>query len=252
MYYYIFEPPQGSNDYERMAQVKEYLSTLGIAGEMTSPTPGKGIEDLVQSAIQKRYSTIVAVGGSALINRVARSLEPHDAVFGIIPLHEHPDVTRVIGVSGWKEAAEQLKKRRLHTIQLGLYNKTAGFLTPASISLTPEQRFVIETPRFTLQGFGGTISISPESDEEGTNQKPQFSLHITYPKSERGGFFSKLFKGTEPTNQDTAILVPTLTVTTDPVLPVSVAGNELGVCPAQFTVQDKPLKLIVAKGTSAS
>lgn len=53
MYYYIFDPPQGAKEYERTAQIKELLSTLGIAGEMTSPIPGRGVEELVQIAIQK-------------------------------------------------------------------------------------------------------------------------------------------------------------------------------------------------------
>lgn len=250
MYYYIFEPPQAGHDYERMAQVKEYLSTLGIAGEMTSPTPGKSIEDLVQAAIHKRYSTVVAVGGSALINRVARALEPHEAVFGIIPLHEHPDITAIIGVSDWKGAAEQLKKRRLRLIQLGLYNNSAGFLTPATLALTSEQRFVIEAPRFTLKGFGGRITIVPENTEDEEKPSSLLRLSITYPQAERSGFLSTLFRRTERHNQDTLLSLPTLKIHTDPTLTMSVADNELGSTPAVFTVQHKTLKLIVAKGSS--
>ena len=58
MYYYIFEPPLEAKEYERTAQIKEYLATIGIAGEMTAPTPGRSVEDLIQLAIGKRLSLI--------------------------------------------------------------------------------------------------------------------------------------------------------------------------------------------------
>ncbi len=38
MYYYIFEPALEAKEYERTSQIKEYLSSLGIAGEMTTAT----------------------------------------------------------------------------------------------------------------------------------------------------------------------------------------------------------------------
>jgi len=250
MYYYIFEPPHGSHDYERMAQVKEYLATLGIAGEMTSPTPGKDLEDLVESAIQKRYSTVVAVGGSALINRVARALEPHDAVFGIIPLQEHPDITKIVGVSDWKAAAEHLKRRRLRDVQIGLYNDQEGFLTPVTIVLNSDQRAVIKADKYSLESFGGTITVSPSIPEEEGGKTATLDLTITYPQPAKAGFLSSLFKRSTPQNLNTQLVSKNFQIQTDPVLPVSVAGAELGPTPCTFSVQKKPLKLIVAKGNS--
>lgn len=139
MYYCIFEPPVGPKEYERVAQIKSKLTELGIVGEMATPMPGKTIEQLVSNAVSKRYSTVVAIGGIALINQVVRAVEPYDLVLGIVPLTEHADITTLIGTSTWEAAADQLKRRRCQPVWLGEMNGGISFLTPARLVL-PKKR----------------------------------------------------------------------------------------------------------------
>lgn len=248
MYYYIFDPPVGTREYERTAQIKDYLSSLGIAGEMTSPTPGKSVEDLVHLAIAKRYSTIVAVGGMALVNRVARALEPHDVVFGIIPTVEHEDIVRLTGTNDWKSAADQLKRRRWHAIQLGLINKEICFLTPATIVLPSGMGYQLKTHSFTLEGVDGTITITPLGGSE-MESGLQVEIKANAAPAKRG-FLSGLFGKTNPVPEDSVFTVPSLALATEQPIPVQVAGTDLTTTPIRCTTQAKSLKLIVGKASA--
>lgn len=246
MYYYIFEPPQGPKEFERTAQIKELLSTLGIAGEMTAPLPGKTVEDLVELAIHKRYSTIIAVGSMELINRAAQALQPHEVVFGIIPTIEHPDISRLIGVSDWKSAAEQLKRRRFQLVRQGSINHQIYFLTPAHLTIPSDSHFELDTDDFHLQGRGGQITISPAHQAEG---QPDSSLWVEIEGSTSKSqgflhFFSR--KPTAPANSH--FQLEALQLTTQKEVAVMVAGSLLCHTPIICQSLEKPLKLIVSKG----
>lgn len=247
MYYYIFEPPQGAKEYERTAQIKETLSTLGIAGEMTSPVPGKSLEDLVDLAVAKRYSTIVAVGDMEHINRVARAVLHHDAVFGIIPTHPHADITALIGVAEWQPAAELLKRRRLQQVQMGSMNEQIAFLTPAIINIPHDQYFEIKTPKFTLQGHDCQITISPIWQEDGAKQPAALGLDIQPLHTEKRGLLQGIFQRKNSTVQESHLQVPSLILSTQEPLPVQVAGEVLTSTPVQCAPQPKPLRLIVGR-----
>jgi hypothetical protein len=248
MYYYIFDPPQGAKEYERTAQIKELLSNLGIAGEMTSPIPGKAVEDLVQLAVAKRYSTIVAVGGMELINRIARAIEPHDIVFGIIPSMEHPDITELIGVSDWKSAAEQLKRRRWQSVKLGLINGETCFLTAATIMLEKDQVFELVAPGFTIKGMGGMITINPLRNSESASGLVVDIEPLEAPKK---GLFSSLFGKKTEMPEESHFTVPKFTLRTNQSQPVWVANTSLAQTPITCTTQEKSLKLIVGKGVTS-
>lgn len=249
MYYYIFESSLEAKEYERTTQIKEYLSSLGIAGEMTSPSPSRNVEDLVELAVGKRYSTIVAVGGMNLINQVARALEPYSIVFGIIPLNDNLDIGNLIGVTDWKSAVDALKKRRLQSIQQGIINDTICFLTPATVQLSNDQSYSVTTPDFSLSGFGGTISISPGRSIE--EKSTDLYLEITKPEKASPGILSFLKKKSS-TIEKSSLAVSSLTLETSSPEPVCIAGETFLETPIICTTQEKAIKLIVAKGGLAS
>jgi len=240
MYYYIFEPPQGPKEYERTAQIKTLLSQLGIAGEMSAPQPGRSAEDLVNMAVAKRYGTIVVVGGVELMNRVARAVLPFDVVLGLIPTTEHPDITRLIGTSDWKTAAEQLKRRRWHTVQLGIMNGTVSFLTPAELEIPAKQQAELQTPDFSLRIEGpAKMSVIPQGLESSN-----FRITIEGRSSHKGGIFGFL-KGKSTVPRDSAFQTENCTITTTQPLPVVVAGVSLVTTPLTCTTEGKPLRLII-------
>jgi len=241
MYYYLFEAQHGPKEYERVAQIKELLSSLGIAGEMATPAPGHGVEDLVASAIAKRYSTVIAVGGIELVNRVAHALEPYDAVFGIIPIFDHPDIARLIGTSDWKTAAEQLKRRRWRPIRLGSMNGSAFFVMPAHVEVPTDVSYEITGPDFVVTGLGQPITVVAAE---------QLEVQIGESGIVKRGFLKSLFTDATVSTSVSEFRFDKFDLTCSREVTVKVAGVPMVVTPVQFRLQDKELKLIVGKGLS--
>lgn len=240
MYYYIFDPPQGAKEYERVAQVKELLSSLGIAGEMVSPSPGKSISQLVDLAITKRYSTVIAVGSMALINQVARAIHGQPVVLGIIPLFEHPDLVQLIGVTTWQAAAEQLKRRRWQPIHVGVLNSSVSFLTSATIEIPSECGYWLHSENFSLQSQGGSITITP-TQEVGNG----LLVQLSQPQAKPG-----LFSFRKP---DPLLAIPSrfqlnaLEIKSSQALSVTVAGSVVATTPLHATTHSEPIRLIVGR-----
>lgn len=247
MYYYIFDPPQGPKEYERTAQIKEHLSQLGIAGEMAAPQPGRSAEDLVQLAIAKRYSTIVTVGGMELINRVARALMPHDAVLGIIPVNPDPDIAALIGTNDWKQAADQLKRRRWQHLELGVMNGSICFLTPATINIPKSATVTITTDTFMLETAGPVeLRVSPAHAESAA-----VGLDLQIKAEQPGGSIFKLFSGKNQAPLESQFRVGTLSVRASASFPVIVAGEELARTPVACSTEQRGIRLIVGKAAGS-
>ena len=242
MYYYVFDPPQGPKEYERTAQIKEYLATLGIAGEMAQVQPGRTVEQLVSTAILKRYSTLIAVGGSELINRMAGALASQDVVFGIIPLVEHEDIRQLIGTTDWKAAADQLKRRRWGVCRVGTFSNGAVFLTPAHVDLGASHHYQISTSKFAIQGSGGLLTITPAQD--GDEATLLVELQERTPEKKR---WWQQFGKNEGESPYTKLPLSEFNLETSPVLGVSVAGIEIAQTPTTLRSEQKTLKLIAAR-----
>lgn len=252
MYYYIFDPPQGPKEYERTHQIKELVASLGIAGEMSTPTPGRTVEDLVKAALSKRYSTIIAVGGVPLINRTARALLGADVVFGIIPTVEHPDIAQLIGVSDWKLAAEHLKRRRFQSVRLGSLGEEQSFLTPAVVEVPAAQVFEISTKTFSLSGHGGKVVISPPRQEEGEEEHGRLSIDVLPQAAPKKGLLSGLFKSAPTVPQQSHLELEQFELVTETPQEILIAGTSVASTPVRCGTHPTPLKLIVARGGSAA
>ena len=247
MYYYIFESPQGQKGFERTAQIKEQLSVLGIAGEMAMLSTGKTVVELIDIAVAKRYSTIVAVGGVELINQVARAIEPYDVVFGIIPNSDNPDIAGLIGTNDWKEAVNFLKKRLWKAVRLGIINETNCFLTPASIEIKDDNKYQFKTKKYSAEGSGGlVVRVSPiGSEDEKVSQLRVEFLHNESGKNR--SIFSKIFKKEEQIVQNSCFVVNSFDLNTTKPAQIIVAGTEVGATPISCQTQEKMIRLIVGK-----
>ncbi len=239
MYYYIFDPPAGANEYDRVAKIKERLSSLGIAGEMTTPQPGRSIPELIQNALAKRYATIVAVGGVSLVNQVARAIAPHDLVFGIIPLAENHDLFNLINVTSWEAAAEQLKRRRWVHTQLGVINQEVFFLTPATIQLPRGTTLTAETKDFELTDAScAHVAVTPAE---------QLTITLTPHEQKSGGMFSGLLRKKVEPPRVSSFTATEVGIRTATPLPVIVAGSEICQTPITCSTESHKIRLIVGR-----
>lgn len=242
MYYYIFDPPRGPQDYQRTAQIKDKLTTLGIAGEMTSPMPGRDVPDLVANALAKRYGTVVVVGDSPLINQVARELLPHDLVMGIIPLHPNKDIHSLIGSNTWEAAAEQLKRRRWHPVRLGTVAGNGCFLTPATLVLPSQVSVTLHTADWSLSDVGPlTLQATPVQQGEAS----RLSIMLEHPEDEvPKGFLSSIFGSKKSERRSSRFVVDQVNIETPEPVDVNVAGSVLHTAPLTLATQEKPLRLV--------
>lgn len=254
MYYYIFDPPRGPQDYQRTAQIKERLTNLGIAGEMTSPMPGRGIPELIENAVKKRYGTIVVVGDSPLINQVAREILPHNLVMGIIPFHGNDDINTLIGSDTWEAACNHLKRRRWHPTRLGVIEGDGCFLTPATIRLEKPEELIFTTPTYRLRDEGPATIIASPAHVHGDGATPgEITVTIDHgdqSSKKEGGWLSSLFSQKKVTPRSSRITAPQIRIETNHPQEVVVAGANLYQTPLTLGVLDQPLRLISASGHS--
>lgn len=134
-----------------MQEIKNYLGGLGIAGEFTYPTPMQSVDELVELALGKHYTTIVAIGGDEIVNAVCAKLLGRKEALGIIPLESSPDLRHIIGVSNWREACEALRFRKIIEVRLGQTAAKNIFLTNIFLNIKAPLEVTLEFKDYLVQ-----------------------------------------------------------------------------------------------------
>ncbi|MFA4931114.1 MAG: diacylglycerol kinase family protein [Patescibacteria group bacterium] len=142
MYYYILESAR-QKDFEKIEpKVKEILTNFDILGEFNYIEHIADTEEAVKIAIKKGFSTIVAVGGDALANKIAVNLVNSKIAVGILPLEEGL-LSTALGLGNWKSACEILAARRILLMDTGIINEkifVTQILSTSSPEMPPEIR----------------------------------------------------------------------------------------------------------------
>lgn len=157
MYYYIVDPPQGSQTAKIAQRLQELVTPMGISGEISIATPARSAEELAYMGIDKGYTTIIAVGGEDLANKIATILlnESREKIaFGIIPINAGALIPKFIGVANndIRAAAEIIKQRHLDLVDLVQISTKRFTFTEAmivaprkvKISLEVDQQYKVE------------------------------------------------------------------------------------------------------------
>ncbi len=114
MYYYICNPAAGKGSVNQMQEkLRARLRELGIDGEFAKTTGPGDATKMTKLAIDKGYSTIVAVGGDGTVNEVVNGINKETVAVGIIPLGHTNLLARRLGIGGWQQACETLAARRI-------------------------------------------------------------------------------------------------------------------------------------------
>lgn len=159
MYYYIFDIKK-CRKRSQVQEIKDYLGSLGIAGEYTYPTAAQNANELVSIGLSKQYSTFVAVGGDEIANVVAARLVGRKEAFGIIPLEATPELYQLIGVNHWREACESLRFRKITEIRLGQTAIGYAFLTKISLAINGTTEITLEFKDYIIQTKATSLTIS--------------------------------------------------------------------------------------------
>lgn len=127
------EQPKNRGVSKTQENIRDLLSLAGIAGEVVTVSPARTTEELVEMGLNKKYSTIVAVGNDRHINKVATHLQNTKCALGIIPINSSSLIHQLIGASDIKGACEILKYRKLKEINMGAIEPNKYFITQAEI-----------------------------------------------------------------------------------------------------------------------
>jgi hypothetical protein len=215
VYYYLFDTSTDPREQQRITQIKSTLTSLGIAGELASLDRGKHIGELVQRAVDKRYSTLVAVGGSSLLQQLVNAIPYGELVVGAIPLSNDPILTQFIGTNDWKVACELLRKRRWHDTPSLRAN---GIRTPFDLigELGEQGQLLATTKQWSTRIAGGQVVLHPEDGHV------QLSINSPQPRS--------LFGGKSP--QQTTLLTATeLSLQSDVIQYLRTGTTEIAALP---------------------
>jgi hypothetical protein len=236
MYYVIFDAATDPKDLERLQTIKQQLAEQGLIGEMVTPQPGRDIAMLVENGMQKRYATVILVGGSNLVNEACRLLIHHDVVVGIVPLRQERDLLHLLGVSSTQEAIAILKRRRWHSHAIGMLDTGEVFVTDLTLHSDQQTTATITTPDFSaVATLVREVIVSPGASEL------TVSIIGDAPQK-KGGWWRKSSTSAAPHHSQ--ITVTACTIEAPDLLTGHVAGELMGSAPYTCTISQQQLRLI--------
>lgn len=161
MYYYILDYNQNQHFTNFQKKLKDILTNLNISGEMAISSPARSAEELAQMAIERGYTTVVAVGGDLLVNRLASILATSQVALGVIPYNVSQEIAELFSGNDLKNACMGLKQRKTQLIDLGLIKPNKYFLSSIDIFTEKSIKSIIEVDdKYSLEGEIYQLTIS--------------------------------------------------------------------------------------------
>lgn len=114
-------------------KIVNYLTHLGVEGEIIEIKSKELVEKGVAEAIEKGADTVIAIGGDGLVNRVIQSLAKTDIGMGIIPIGNTNFFANMLGISDWKKGCESLINKKLVDVNLGIISGDKYFTSSIEV-----------------------------------------------------------------------------------------------------------------------
>lgn len=246
MYYYIFDLKKCRKN-SQVTEIKNYLSALGISGEYTYPSAAYSVEELVDLGLSKKYNTIVGIGDDEIANKIATKLCGKSEAFGIIPLEASGDLTTLIGASSWKDAAENLRYRKIEEMRIGLTANGNGFITSASLDLKNPSEITIEFRDYVVQTKASGMTVSNWSPKIKKIGDDYLDIVIHSVGQSEKGFLAKFFGGKSASEGYSIFRARSFRLFTSNQIPISVNGNTIVKTPQLIESSDETIRLITSK-----
>lgn len=239
MYYYIFESAKNTSQKNLHEKIKDYLGFLGIAGETMTVSPARSVEELTQMGIEKKYSTIVAVGGDVLINKIASLIQGTEIVLGIIPIEASEQINKKIGAFDYKTACDNLRYRRTKLLDLAFIEPNKYYLTSANIITNKATPCTIEVDDCHINTNFTQIAISAN-----------LTIMII-DETQDGNFLTKAWgwlSGKEAPESNVSILKgKKIKINTTESIPVLINSEVVAKTPISVRTKFRALKIIVER-----
>lgn len=251
MYYYIFDIKKCKKK-SQVESIKTYLGSLGISGEFTYPTAAYTVEELVDLALQKEFSTIVGIGDDEIANAIAGKLVGRKEAMGFIPLEITPAMAHLFNVESWKEACEALRFRKISEIRLGRTANGKHFLTYVYLGIKAPVEITLELKGYIVQAKVKNFAVANYHPGIKKSGEDFLDIMFTSVASEGGGIgnrLASLFSSKKPENELEFSLLRgrSLRLFTKTPLPI-IAGNTMIAKTPQFIeCSDETLRVITAR-----
>jgi len=155
MYYYICNPAAGKGSANQLQEkLRTRLRELGIDGEFAKTTGPGDATKMTKLAIDKGYTTIVAVGGDGTVNEVVNGITKDTVAVGIVPAGNSNLLAQRLGIGSWQQACETLAARRIANYGL-IAAGQKYFLSTLTLGFETDLDKRMETP--ASSGLGGRL-----------------------------------------------------------------------------------------------
>lgn len=169
MYYYLVDNSRRKEFDKIESRASDILTSFDILGEYDFVDNLADVEDKVKSAIDKGFSTIVAIGGENIASKVATNLVNSKTVLGFVPL-EDSLLSNALGLGNWKNSLEILAARRVMMMDTGVINNKF-FITNLLANLSPDIPPIVKTQSL----FAKLLPTKSKIDED---QKNSITIEI--------------------------------------------------------------------------
>ncbi len=251
MYYYIFDLKKCRKN-SQVADIKNYLAGLGISGEFTYPSAAATVEELVDLGLSKKYNTIVGIGGDEIANRIATRMVGQAEAMGLVPLEASADLTYLIGTSSWKEAAENLRYRKISEMKIGLTANGSAFLTNLHLDLKNPTEVTLEFRDYLVQARATSVVISNFSKEIEKISSDHLDVVMKNAGPKQTGVMAKItsfFGGADEKIGSSLFRARSLRLFTSSQINLLNDGYSVAKTPQLVESSDEDLRLITSKKT---
>ena len=159
MYYYIYDSFLNDKKYiSELHRIEARLMDLGINGRIEKLTLLKSLREIVEEAVKKGASTIVAVGNDETVSKIISFLPNLSVTLGIIPIGENNSIANILGLPQGAAACDTLSARITEKIDLGKANDSYFI---ASLEIPAQREVVIDCGNYFVSPLSnsGLINI---------------------------------------------------------------------------------------------
>lgn len=140
MHYYIVDAQKLSQrQYERVQhELYSSLSAFKVSGEVVRITGVRTMSQLVETAISRSATTVIAVGTDETFDELVNASIDKDVVLGFIPIMDC-ELGNILGISDIEHGAKTIAGRRIAELDLGSVNDSY-FTTKLSFGLMKQEQ----------------------------------------------------------------------------------------------------------------
>ena len=159
MYYYIIDPQKiDQRTFERVQnQLYSSIAQLRISGEISRVTTLRSVSQLVDTALLRGATSIVAVGHDSTVQDVINAVGDREVAVGYVPLQDS-ELSRILGIADVVSACNNLAHRRVEMLDLGRVHHNY-FFTKVGIGVSLDN--IAPKSMFDFSKFSQAANMKP-------------------------------------------------------------------------------------------